>query len=69
LDLGQNDRIQVRDRVRRLIHSQRELNEQVYRFSQETSDPDIQRTLRELASRGQENIHKLSRLLALKCAT
>jgi hypothetical protein len=66
---GQNDRNQVRDRVRKLINSQREFNEQVSRFSQETSDPEVQRILGEIAIRGLENINKLSRLLAIKCAT
>ena len=66
---GQNDRTQVRDRVRRLIDSQREFNEQVHQFSQETSDPEVQRILGEIAVRGLENINKLSRLLAIKCAT
>lgn len=66
---GQNDRNQVRDRVRKLINSQREFNEQVSRFSQETSDPEVQRILGEIAIRCLENINKLSRLLAIKCAT
>lgn len=66
---GQNDRIQVRDRVRRLINSQREFNEQVNQFCRETSDPEVQRILGEIAKRGLENINRLSRLLAIKCAT
>lgn len=69
MDSGQNDRTQVRDRVRRLINSQREFNEQVHRFSQETRDPDVQRILGEIARGGHENINKLSRLMAIKCAT
>ncbi len=69
MDLGQNEQIQVRDRVRRLIESQREFNEKIYRFSQETSDPDVKRVLGEIAHRGHENIITLSRLLAKKCST
>jgi hypothetical protein len=66
---GQNNRTQVRERVRRLINLQREFNEQIHRLSQETSDPEVQRILGEIAIRGLENINQLPRLLAIKCAT
>lgn len=66
---GHNDRTQVRDRVRRLINSQREFNEQVNQVRRETSDPEVQRILGEIADRGLENINRLCRLLAIKCAT
>ncbi len=66
---GQDNRTQVRDRVRRLINSQREFNEQVNQFRREISDPEVQRILGEIADRGLENINRLCRLLAIKCAT
>ena len=66
---GQNNRNQVRDRVRRLIDFQGEFNEKVHLLSQETSDPEVERVLGEIAIRGLENIHQMSRLLAIKCAT
>lgn len=66
---GHNDRTQVRDRVRRLINSQREFNEQVNQVRREISDPEVQRILGEIADRGLENINRLCRLLAIKCAT
>jgi len=66
---GHNDRTQVRDRVKRLINSQREFNEQVNQVRREISDPEVQRILGEIADRGLENINRLCRLLAIKCAT
>ncbi|NLW43674.1 MAG: hypothetical protein GXY92_00655 [Syntrophomonadaceae bacterium] len=64
-----NNRTQVRDRVRRLIDSQREFNELVNQFRRETSDPEVQRILGEIANRGLEIVNRLSRLLAIKCVT
>lgn len=66
---GQDDIIKLRERVRRIITLQRQLNEHVYRFSQDTDDRDIQRVLSDVVSRGSDNIQSLARLLAAKCNT
>jgi len=67
LDSGQNDRNQIRERIRELINTQREFNEQVQQFRQEIGDQEMKRILEEVSRQGQANIQKLSRLLAVKC--
>lgn len=59
----------IKDRVRRLIALQRQVNEQAYRYAREMSDHDVQQTLDSVISRGNENIQVLARLLAVKCGT
>ncbi|NLV16767.1 MAG: hypothetical protein GXY50_06155 [Syntrophomonadaceae bacterium] len=67
MDSGQNDRNQIRERIRELINTQREFNEQVQQFRQEIGDQEMKRILEEVSRQGQANIQKLSRLLAVKC--
>lgn len=67
MDSGQNDRNQIRERIRELINTQREFNEQVQQFRQEIGDQEMKRILEEVARQGQANIQKLTRLLAVKC--
>lgn len=67
MDSGQKDRTQIRERVRELINTQREFNEQVQQFRQETGDSEMKQVLEEVARQGQQNIQRLSRLLAVKC--
>ncbi len=59
----------IKERVRRLIASQRQVNELVYRFSREVNDHEIQQTLDSVINRGNENIQVLARLLAVKCGS
>ena len=61
--------VALRERIRRLIHMQRQVNEQAYRFSQETEDREIQRVISEVIGRGNENIQELAKLLVVKCGT
>lgn len=68
MNQGQDDR-KIRERVRRLIVLQRQLNEQIYRFSQEIEDREVQRILSEVVNRGNENIQGLAKILTIGCST
>ncbi|MGE5416970.1 MAG: hypothetical protein ACM3UZ_09435 [Acidobacteriota bacterium] len=65
----QEQRLLIKEHVRKIANLQRHLNEQVYRFSQQTGDRDVQRVLSDVVSRGNENVQDLARLLATKCGT
>lgn len=61
----------IKERLRKIIALQRQVNEQVYRLSEERNggDREIQSVLTEVVNRGNESIQSLARLLAVKCGT